>query len=291
MYTLLIISNLVQYVKMHESNIEVYPLSYFEAHPSELSFLDYQRLAHQTANYHDRTDNSDQYLLGHLESEITELLFQEEGRSAYFAPEIPGKPGYIYSASSAQTIEAARMGTAKETGDILWFIAELLTVRGLQLEDAATRLLDMEDIQLPKVQCGLTMNDFQHSLSGKNVQLRVRNSLLAYYPTRKSAAKLTDQEYDNFIHTSLSENPAAAFLHAWSGFSLAVDPTYKTTMPYYPENGHNIIDAAGLFIGIIAVLTASRMNLQLGDIVVANLGKNYERHKKGTQFTHAPDEI
>ena len=98
-----------------------------------LDFNEYQRKAHETADYPSGTIGKDQHVVDYIYPAFG--LSEEAGEVAgKFAKAVRDNQGVIDEERKAEIV--------KELGDVCWFLAEVCTVLHVDLEDVMQKNLD-----------------------------------------------------------------------------------------------------------------------------------------------------
>lgn len=96
-----------------------------------MDFSDYQKKAHETADYPVPVCNGNAMPWDYPAHALAEEAGEVEGK---FAKAIRDEGGYI----SSERLEAV----IKELGDVMWFVSELCTCLNVSLEDVMQKNLD-----------------------------------------------------------------------------------------------------------------------------------------------------
>lgn len=98
---------------------------------------EYQKKAHETASYPENiVYNTEDDLIAEMKWIYPALGLAEE------AGEVSGKFAKMVRDNECLMSEAKRIEIIKELGDVCWFVAELSTVLGVDLEEVMQRNLD-----------------------------------------------------------------------------------------------------------------------------------------------------
>ena len=99
-----------------------------------LDFNEYQKKAHETADYPCGTVGPEMHVANYLYPALG--LAEEAGEVAgKYAKAIRDNHGVVFDHDRETAI-------VKELGDVMWFVAELATCLGVKLEDIAQKNLD-----------------------------------------------------------------------------------------------------------------------------------------------------
>lgn len=100
---------------------------------SELKIDEYQRKAHETADYPSGTIGKDRHAIDYTYPVLG--LTEEAG-------EVSGKFAKAVRDNEGVVDEARKMEIVKELGDVCWFVAEICTVLHVNLSDVMQKNLD-----------------------------------------------------------------------------------------------------------------------------------------------------
>lgn len=98
-----------------------------------MNFNEYQKKAHETADYPSGTIGKDAHAVDYLYPAFG--LAEEAG-------EVSGKFAKAVRDNSGVIDHERKTAIIKELGDVLWFVAELCTVLGVDMNDVAQTNLD-----------------------------------------------------------------------------------------------------------------------------------------------------